>query len=133
MKISVFSLCVAASFATYGSVQADVLDCTVKAGRALGGWITDRYVFKYDPAGPDAQVIDGVIQGVYGKPIAAEHKATSKKTVFTWAVETSDSGGQQATIFYRAAYFPARKEVTIVALPGGYSNNFDARGTCKKQ
>jgi hypothetical protein len=113
-------------------VHSATLDCNLKPGADTGGWITDRYIFDFDEAAGTANAVDGIVQHFNGGPIVARMTdSTAKKLVISWDVQMTNDSGQQTKMQYRAAIFKADNSVIVRAVPGGYSNSFEARGTCK--
>ena len=54
----------------------------------------------------------------------------AKRTTFAWSLKVKSSSGQRATITYTATYLKASGEVSMSALPHGYTNILSARGKC---
>lgn len=115
------------------AAAALTLECKVKAGLAGGGYITDIYVFRFDEAKGTALAADGWILHYHDAPIAAKvSDNTKKKLVLTWNLTITNGSGQQTKMQYRAAYFKGTGDLNVSATPGGgYSGNFEGRGTCK--
>ena len=114
--------------------QALILECTVPASNAGGGYITDLYILQYDDASGQAIVSDGLILYFNNdQPMQARvSEDTAKKLVLTWKVQMTNSTGQTANMQFRAAYLKADKTLLVRAAPGGdYSNSFEGRGRCK--
>lgn len=113
--------------------HALTLECTVPQSNSGGGYITELYILQYDEASGQAIVSDGLIMYHNNEqPMKAKvSEDTANKLVLTWNVQMTNSTGQMTKMQYRAAYFKANGKVTVRAVPGGYSNNFEARGTCK--
>jgi hypothetical protein len=125
--------CAAILFATVSMSNALVLDCALKPNSDTLGYVTERYVLQYDEATGQALASDALILHFNDQPISAKiSEDTSKKLVLTWAVMLTNSTGQTTKMLFRAAYFRADGAVIVRATPSGYSNNFEARGRCKK-
>jgi hypothetical protein len=114
--------------------HALTLDCQLTPNAIARGAITERYVIQHDEGSAQAIVSDGVI--LYyndSQPMTAKVSEDSgKKLVVTWNVQITNKTGQMTKMQYRASWFKADGNVIIRAVPGGYSNDFEARGTCKK-
>lgn len=109
------------------------LDCSLSPADSAGGWVTDRYVFEYDLQSGEAFVSDAVTVDYTGGPVTAKISDDStKKLVFTRRILTESATGQQVNMAYRAAYFKSNKTISVRAVPGGFANHFEARGTCKE-
>lgn len=119
------------SFALIGSAAAKTYDCVFSTGVSSTSWITGNYIIQHDEKAGRATVIDALIHAFEGKPIEVEDiKATDSKLVFLWEVRTKDASGQQARMRYRAAWFKGQQYMRISAQPLGYSNMFEAQGSC---
>lgn len=112
--------------------QALTLDCTLKPTESSSGWVTDRYVLQHDPETGNALASDAIILHYLGAPVSADVSAdTSVKLVLTWNVQMTNTSGQMTKMQYRAAFFKADGKITVRAVPSGFSNTFEARGSCK--
>ena len=113
-------------------LAAEVIDCSFKPGKK--SYITDRYIFSYDPAKAEAVVIDGFIKFKYENPIAAKVlSATEDKIVFTWTVDVGDVSNPAAIMYYRQTFNPQDKKAKISAVAGrigGEAITFSAAGSC---
>ncbi len=113
-------------------LAAEVIDCSFKAGRK--SYITDRYIFSYEPGKAEALVIDGFIKYKYEKPIAAKVlSATKDKIVFTWTIDVGDVSSPGAIMYYRQTFNPQDKTAKISAVAGrvgGEAITFSAQGSC---
>jgi hypothetical protein len=113
--------------------QALTLECSVTRSNSGGGAITDLYILQYDEAAGQAIVSDGLIM-YYNKeqPMKAKvSEDTATKLVLSWNVQMTNKIGQMTKMQFRAAYFKSDKSFTVRAVPGGYSNSFEGRGSCK--
>lgn len=112
--------------------EALVLECAVPQSNSGGGYITETYVLQHDEATGEALASDGLIMYVYDTPVSAKvTDDTAKKLVLTWAVQLTNSAGQPTNMRFRAAYFKDTRQINIRAMPGGYDNSFEGRGSCK--
>jgi hypothetical protein len=94
--------------------------------------VTDRYIFELDDASGTAQALDAITENYNGGAVAARlNDSNAKKTVISWDVLMTNATGQQTKMQYRASIFKADNSVIVRAVPGGYSNQFEARGSCK--
>ena len=57
---------------------------------------------------------------------------SESKLVLTWTLLLTNGIGQTTKMRYRAAYFKADDQIILRAMPGGYSNQFEARGRCRQ-
>ncbi|MES2845303.1 MAG: hypothetical protein V4747_09775 [Pseudomonadota bacterium] len=125
----VATLLAALSFAA--PAHATVYDCKINADSGDQGWISKDYVFDHDSTANSVSVVDDVIRYFLKKPLAGKvSDDTSRKLVFSWTVQAKDDRGNLFAMQYRAAWFKGPKTMTVTAIPPGYANNFDARGTC---
>lgn len=114
--------------------QALTLECRIIPSNASGGYVTDIYILQYDEASGQAIVSDALIMHYNDEqPMKAKvSEDTSRKLVWTWRVQMTNSTGQTANMQFRTAYFKGDKTVLVRAAPGGdYTNIFEGRGTCK--
>ncbi len=112
--------------------DALTLECTVPQTNLGGGYITETYVLQHDEAAGRALASDPLILYFNDGPVEAKvTEDTGKKLVLSWTVLIINSAGQQTKMRFRAAYFKDSRQITIRATPGGYDNNFEARGSCK--
>lgn len=112
--------------------HALTLDCKLNPAARAGGWVTEQYVLQVDEGQGTARIADAVILSYFDAPIEAKLvENTDKKLVLSWRVQTKSVTGQLVNMSYRAAYSKSTKAITVRAVPGGYSNDFEARGTCK--
>lgn len=118
----------------FGAVPlaADVMDCNFKPNRK--SYITERYIFAYDPGKAEALVIDAFIKYKYNAPIAARVlTATKDKIVFTWTVDVPDVSNPAALMYYRQTFYPQDNTAKISAVAGrvgGEAITFSAAGSC---
>jgi hypothetical protein len=130
MKFSGLLVVVLAALAPMSSTARSI-ECTLSPNAGSGGWVLDRYLFEVDEEAGTARALDGVIQHFNKGPIDARlTDSSSKKLVISWDVKMSNSGAA-TRMLYRATIFRADNSVIIRAVPGGYSNQFQARGSCK--
>jgi hypothetical protein len=119
--------------ATSSISQALTLDCAIKPNSDSLGYLTERYVFQYDEASGKAVASDALILHFNDAPLAAKvSDDTNKKLVLTWSVQLTNSTGQMTNMLFRASYFKADGSMIVRAVPSGYANQFEARGSCKK-
>lgn len=109
------------------------LECNIAKSANGGGSITEIYVFNYEEGKTTATVADGLILHFDDdQPMTAKvSENTAKKLALSWNVITKSRTGQTTKMQFRASYFKADRTITIRAVPGGYSNQFERRGTCK--
>lgn len=130
MKLLCIVMAVGGLFAV--AAQAETLECRIAPTSAAGDYVTETYVFDYDGATGRAIASDGWIQHLNGAPMDVKlSEDTAVKSVFSWALNFTNSVGQQTKMLYRAAYFKGDKSVTVRATPSGYTNSFEGRGTCR--
>jgi hypothetical protein len=116
------------------AASALTLECKVKKSSAGGGYLTEVYYFDYDGQGDKALVSDALIYYYNDEqPLTAKvSEDTARKLVFSWNVQMTNQTGQMTKMQFRGSYFKAEKTFTVRAVPGGgYTNNFESRGTCK--
>jgi hypothetical protein len=112
--------------------QALTLDCTLQPTESSSGWVTERYVLQHDPDTGKALASDAIILHFLEAPVdATVSEDTGKKLVLSWNIQMTNNSGQMTKMLYRAAYFKANGTITVRAVPSGYTNNFEARGTCR--
>jgi hypothetical protein len=131
MKFAAFALATLMASAPL-SAMARSLECVLTPNSGSGGWVTDRYYFEVDEAAGTAQALDGIVQYYNKGPIQARlTDSSAKKLVVSWDVKMTNGTGQMTKMLYRASIFKADNSVIVRAVPSGYSNQFEARGTCK--
>lgn len=130
---TLFSALVAGGFLLAAPAQSLTLECSIRQTAGGGGYVTETYILQHDPATGEAVVSDGLILHFNDdQPMQAKVSAdTDKKLVLTWDVLMRNGSGQTTRMRFRAAYFRDTAAVTIRAVPAGYSNEFEDRGTCK--
>lgn len=118
--------CSTASFAL-------TLDCAIKPLASNGDFVSKQYVLQLDESSGQALASDPLILAVNGTPVAAKVSENSKsKLVLSWTLILTNSIGQTTKMQYRAAYFKADDQIILRAMPGGYKNQFEARGRCRR-
>jgi hypothetical protein len=128
----VVAMATAISFFSGHLASAKSYDCSVNAPN--GGYVTDRYIFSYDPDKGKVSIFDALIKQEIGEPMPAKVSAnTDKKLAFGWSVNLSNNVGQSARILYRAAYFKENDKFTVIGNVGGgeYIGSWNASGRCK--
>jgi hypothetical protein len=131
MKFAAFALATLMASAPF-SAMALSLECVLTPNSGSGGWVTDRYYFDVDETAGTAQALDGIVQYYNKGPIRARlTDSTAKKLVVSWDVEMTNGTGQMTKMLYRASIFKADNSIIVRAVPSGYSNQFEARGSCK--
>jgi hypothetical protein len=111
---------------------AVTLECSIAQSPSGGGYITETYVFQHEDGAATGIVSDGLILYYFDQPVEAKvTDDTSKKLVFSWNVQITNSTGQQTKMMFRATYFRQNAKMTVRATPGGYANSFEGRGTCR--
>jgi hypothetical protein len=116
-----------------GAVNARTILCSTDAGRAQGGWISDKYLFEFDLATGVATALDGVADYYEGGPVRADLGGSEdKKVTFSWLINAKSKSGQLTKMQYRASWFPSKNKLTVRGIPGaGYAGGFQASGTCE--
>lgn len=111
---------------------ASTLECKLPVTGAGGGYITGLYYVQHEEGSTEAIVSDEVIMYYNDEqPITARvSDDTDAKLVLTWNIQMTNSG-QMTKMQYRAAWFRKSGLLAIRAKPGGYSNSFEGRGTCR--
>lgn len=127
-------LSVAAFFLASSTASlALTLDCALKPLAGNGDFVSKQYVLHFDEASGRALASDPLILAVNGTPVAANVSENSNtKLVLTWTLLLTNGVGQTTKMRYRAAYFKADDLIILSAKPGGYSNQFEARGRCRQ-
>jgi hypothetical protein len=103
---------------------------------ASQGWVPEQVVIRYDAADKSVVVNDPLIQHFVGEPVAGRVKTNNASRItFAWDLEmVKNQDGQIAPKFlYRATVSKADNSIRISAIPAGYSNTFEAGGTCSLQ
>lgn len=109
--------------------------CTL-AVAASQTWVPEQVVIRFDTATKSVVVNDPIIQHFVGEPVAGRIKTNNATRItFAWDLEmVQNQDGQTAPKFlYRATITKADNSVRISAIPAGYSNTFEASGSCKLQ
>ena len=132
MQSRIFSV-VAFLLASSTASFALTLDCVLKPLASNGDFVSKQYVLQFDESSGQALASDPLILAVIGTPVAAEVSENSEsKLVLTWTLLLTNGIGQTTKMRYRAAYFKADDQIILRAMPGGYSNQFEARGRCRQ-
>jgi len=94
-----------------------------------------EYLVIRDPKTGAVQVLDGLVQMMFGKPIDAKIKRENDAVlVLGWTVKNVvNSRNQYATLNFTLAMQKADNSSTIQLQPLGYANVFENRGTCGVQ
>lgn len=130
------SLAFAVSFvmlASAGYAKPVIYDCAFDKGNSKG-WIAQQIVISHDVAAGTAKISDGIILQQLDQPIDGEVRVlTDGRIEFAWKLhDTRSVSGQSAPTFaYRLKYNPANNKARVDAKPLGYSDNFQAVGSCK--
>jgi hypothetical protein len=107
--------------------------CTLKVP-ASQGWVPSQLVILHKDDEPTALVNDPIIAHFVKKPVEAKVVANNRKRIaFTWELkEIVNREGQETQRFnYRAAYIKTTGKISVSARPDGFSDVFDAYGTCE--
>lgn len=113
--------------------QAEIWVCSLQQNAANGGWIPPTLVLGFEDGCNDVCVGLGNDGGVLQTDgfVATE---SAQRTTVAFRVELAqDSARQTANLAYRASLFRGRGTVTLSMTPMGYSNRFQASGTCAQQ
>lgn len=91
-----------------------------------------EYLVLRDQNTGTVQVLDGVIQSMFGKPIDAKIKRENDAVmVVGWTLKNVvNSERQSATLNFTLAIQKANGNFTIQMLPLGYGNTFENQGLC---
>ncbi len=131
-----FSVCVLAGFGLFlGSVAAEaaVFECKLEQLGANMGWVPPVVALTHPEGEQTAQVSDGIILAIVGKPVEAKVETdNAKRTTYSWVVMGRDSEAQNAKMIYRLTVMKADLSARMKMIPAGYANNFDAGGQCRK-
>lgn len=107
--------------------------CQIEQAAGNLGWIAPDMVVVHEDGAPRALVNDGLIDTVLGRPVEAQVATdNAARTTYTWQVPTTDSSGQNGKLLFRLTIMKADLSARVKAVPQGYSNNFDAGGTCSR-
>ncbi len=128
--LNVVALASAVALGAWGA-EAKILDCAIAVNAGHDGWVPDREIFDYDVEAGTATVLDGMTQTYMGGAAPAQVVGvTRKKVAFTWKVQSTSSTGKNVNMLYRAAFYNDNKTMVVSAIAPGYSNKYEARGTC---
>ena len=132
MRFGVVVLVAALGVPGFAGAGTVTYDCTMKNLGPAKGWITERYILTHDSATDSATALDGILQAQAGGPVPAKVSGkTSAKLAFSWSLRGKDTSNKTPTMEYRAAVYKDGA-ITLTARPLGYSNMFEARGTCTR-
>ncbi len=100
---------------------------------ANNGWVPQVVLLDHKDGASAATVNDGVIRFCLGKPVEARIPTDNDlSTTYAREIMARDSSGNNSMMIYRLTIMKADLWARIKAIPQGYSNNFDAGGTCKR-
>ena len=126
------ALAVGVMFAADQAVANETIyDCALKKG-PRGSWVGERAVFWIDVDKGKAQVIDGVVDYVYGKPLPARLDVRNNGNLMvSWSVDEAPGRNVQTIVEYSAILIPKSGRVTINAVLPSYDNRSSGRGKCR--
>lgn len=125
--VAVSAVLAASAFAA----EAKVLDCAIAVNASHDGWVMDREIFDFDAEAGTATVLDAMTQTYMGGAIPAQVvDRTMKKVAFSWKVQSTSNTGKPVNMVYRAAYYSDTNTMVVTAAAPGFSNKYEARGTC---
>lgn len=128
------SLCLAIAFATATPALAEPVIYTCQLDvPASQTWVPEQVVIRFDRASKSVVVNDPLIQHFVGEPVAGRVKTdNASRITFAWDLDmVKNQNGQIAPKFlYRATVSKADNSIRISAIPAGYTNTFEAGGTC---
>lgn len=114
--------------------HAEITLYSCKIKKTSASWIPSELYITV--AEGKAQVIDPIIEGFIGKPIAAQISVDNAKRIsFVWELKGMKSGsGQYAGTFkYYVTVLKPEFNMSIRANPVSYSNDFNGNGKCTVQ
>ena len=106
--------------------------CRLEVSQA-NGWVPDQVVILHEPGTKTALVNDPIIRHFVKEPVEAKVVTENDKRItFQWKLKMVKNNAQQVApqFTYRATVMKADKSIRINATPAGYSNFFEAGGTC---
>lgn len=97
-----------------------------------GGLVSEWFAFNYDPEKSEASVLDGIIS-YYKKDFIPVQKIKDggDKVVFSWMFRVKTTS-QAPTLTYDASIDRKTGRFNVHAVPLGYDNSENVRGTCKE-
>lgn len=115
-----------------GAAHAEVQKCAMQVGDKFQGDMIAKEIYLIFE-GETLMVMDGIINFFNkGKPVEVrERDGTENSRNFEWAVFIVNKAGQRTKMTYQASFFPAMKQLNVMARPAGYPNKFSATGKCK--
>jgi hypothetical protein len=134
LKILAAVSLVSTAFATAAIAQT-TYDCTITVP-ATQNWVPEQLVIAHDAATGKVTVNDPLIHHYVGHPVEGRVAVdNAARITFAWGLKHLTNKSQQfaTEMAYRATYIKATGQMSISARPLGYSNTFDARGSCKRQ
>lgn len=128
------SLCLAIAFASATPALAEPVIYTCQLDvPASQTWVPEQVVIRFDRGSKSVVVNDPLIQHFVGEPVAGRVKTdNASRITFAWDLDmVKNQNGQIAPKFlYRATVSKADNSIRISAIPAGYTNTFEAGGTC---
>lgn len=132
MKTVLLMVAASAAMMIAPPAHAKILDCAIAVNASHDGWVPDREIFDYNVDAGTATVLDGMTQGYMGGAIPAEvGGVTRKKVAFNWKVQSTSTTGKNVNMLYHAAFYNDTNMIVVTATAPGFSNKYEARGTCK--
>lgn len=110
-----------------------VLDCKLSVTERSGGWIPRAALVEVNRQTKQLKLIKPTPDQLNGRVTTAKLvREAADKMVLRWEVKGTRSGSNQITpVFkFRAIVKKPSGEVSVIAKPLGYSNDFRADGTC---
>lgn len=125
-------LCLLASLPMNAFAAPVVYVCNIDTNRT-NSVFQSQFVIAHDVAERVVSVNDALIQGVSGGPLLGDVASENgTRIVFKWTLRNvPNSGGQSASLAYRATIFRADGKLDISMRPLNYDNSFSATGTCR--
>ena len=115
------------------AAKPQVWVCDVNAAVADGGLMQPRYLIRYEPGAATAEVFDGLIKEMVGKPVTAKAKDDVNRTVFSWKFIAKAQGGISVPVVFTGALNKADLSFRIQGTVSGgeYRGGGGADGVCK--
>ena len=129
-KMAVPACAALIAMASMAEAGRTVYECSTNARDR--GFIPKQVIVAHNDGAGSAMVNDPIIHHFMGKPVSAKVTKNNAKIIsFKWVVKTKNKKHQTADMIYRATIRKSDSKLSISAVPPGYSNTFNASGSCK--
>ncbi len=118
----------------FPALAQDVFECRYEQKKANLGWVPEGAVIAHKAGATTATLSDPFVLYVHDKPIEVKvDKETDARITLSYELILTEEKGSKTRVKYRVTVYKADLSVTILGAPLGFSNTFDAKGSCEKK